>query len=167
MKWGVQKQLNSDFNLLAYKLLPPNSFTDNGKDFSVRTVFQIWTREPVKKNLRILSAPPISHPDFQLWQYNATPDAMKYIDEDWEYAYYRQGYKDYKTCFTKKDYDVVKEMMKKNIQFFFIRPLTARAKNFMEVADFEELAARNTSTPGFGKADFVSYYQQYLLTLDE
>lgn len=167
MKWGVQKQLNSNFKLLAYKLLQPDSFTDNGKDFAVRTVFQIWTREPVEKNLRILHAPPISHPDFQLWQYNATPEAMKYVDTDWTYACYRQGYKDYNSLFTKKDYDIVKEMMEKNIQFFFIRPLNTRAEAFMKIADFEDLAARNTATPGFGKADFVSYYQQYLLTLDK
>ena len=26
--------------------------------------------------------------------------------------------------------------------------------------DFNNLAARNTSTPGFGKGDFVSYYEE-------
>lgn len=26
--------------------------------------------------------------------------------------------------------------------------------------DFEKLANRNTSTPGFGKADFVDYYNE-------
>lgn len=162
MKWGVQKELDKNFNLLAYKYLPENSFTDNGKDFSVRCVFQIWTKEPIEKNLRILSSPPIKHKDFNLWQYNATPGAMKYIDENWKYALYRQGYKDYNTIFTKKDYDLIKEQMNKNIQFFFIEPLCEQAEKFVLKGDFIGLAARNTSTPGFGKADFISYYLQWI-----
>jgi len=52
--------------------------------------------------------------------------------------------------------------MENNIQFFFIEPLCERAEQFIHEADFEELAARNISTPGFGKADFVSYYLQWI-----
>ena len=163
MKWGVHKELNSDFSLQAYMYLPENSFTDKGKDFSVRCVFQIWTREKIPHNLRILKAPPIKHQDFNIWQYNATPEAMKYIDENWKYGLYRQGYKDYHHIFLKeKEYDIVKEQMRNNIQFFFIQPLCDSAEKFIHEGDFEGLAARNTSTPGFGKADFVSYYTQWL-----
>lgn len=162
MKWGVHKELDSHFNLQSYMYLPENSFTDKGKEFSVRSVFQIWTRESIEKNLRILKAPPIKHPDFNIWQYNATPEAMKYIDENWKYAFYRQGYKDYHKIFTKKDYEEVKKQMEANIQFFFIEPLCENAERFIHEGDFEGLAARNTSTPGFGKADFVSYYMQWI-----
>ena len=124
MKWGVHKELDSNFNLLAYMYLPENSFTDNGKDFSVRCVFQIWTKENISNNLRILKSPPIKHKDFNIWQYNATPQAMKYIDENWKYALYRQGYKDYHHLFKKEtDYNIIKEQMKQNIQFFFMEPL--------------------------------------------
>jgi len=162
MKWGVQKELDFNFNLQAYMYLPENSFTDNKKDFSVRCVFQIWTRENISNNLRILKAPPTKHKDFNLWQYNATPQAMKYIEENWKYALYRQGYKDYTKIFTKADYDIIKEQMKNNIQFFFIEPLCEIAEKFVLFGDFVGLAARNTSTPGFGKADFISYYLQWI-----
>ena len=162
MKWGVQKELDPSFNLLAYQFLPANSFTNKGQDFAVRCVFQIWTREFVADNLRIIKAPPISHPDFHIWQYNATPQAMKYIDEPWEYAVYRQGYKDYNHRFTRADYDIILSDMKQNRQFFFIQPLTDMAKKFTLEGDFENLAMRNTSTPGFGKADFVSYYLEWV-----
>lgn len=163
MKWGVQKDLDSNFSLIDYFFLPTNSFTDKGKDFSIRCVFQIWERGAVVKNLRILKAPPTSHKDFKLWQYNATPQAMKYLDEDWTYAVYRQGYKDYGRLFTRENYDEIKEMMKQNIQFFFIQPLTPEADTFVRNADFAALAERNTSTPGFGKADFVSYYLEQII----
>lgn len=162
MKWGVHKELDPAFSLQAYMYLPENSFTDNGKDFSVRCVFQIWTREKISNNLRILKSPPIKHSDFNIWQYNATPQAMKYIDENWKYALYRQGYKDYNQLFTKQDYNEVKQQMENNIQFFFFEPLCDNAEYFIHEGDFEGLAARNTSTPGFGKADFVSYYTQWL-----
>jgi len=36
------------------------------------------------------------------------------------------------------------------------------AKKFALEGDFENLAMRNTSTPGFGKADFVSYYLEWV-----
>ena len=49
-------------------------------------------------------------------------------------------------------------MMLNNIQFFFIKPKTAEAKDFIFNIDFTALAERNTATPGFGKADFISYY---------
>lgn len=166
MKWGVHKELDPKFKLQAYMYIPKNSFTDKGKDFSVRCVFQIWTQENISDNLRILKAPPIKHEDFNIWQYNATPEAMKYIDENWKYAIYRQGYKDYHHLFAKAEYDTVKEQMEKNIQFFFIEPLCERAESFVHEADFEELAERNTSTPGFGKADFVSYYLQWIKNIN-
>lgn len=163
MKWGVQKELASGWHLYDYFYLKENSFTDKNKDFSVRCVFQIWTKEDCGKNYRLLKSPPISHSDFSLWQYNATPQAFNYIDEDWDYAVYRQGYKDYTKIFTKEDYDDVYNMMLGNIQFFFIKPKNETAKHFiLEDADFTALAERNTATPGFGKADFVSYYTEYL-----
>lgn len=162
MKWSVQKELDWDFHLMDYLYLPENSFLFEGKDYSIRCVFQIWVRGELSRDLRLQKAPSISHPDFQLWQYNATQEAKKYVDKDWEFALYRQGYKDYSKIFTKNDYNEIKIQMEQNIQFFFIKPLTKQAKEFVYSADFASLAMRNTSTPGFGKADFVSYYEEFL-----
>lgn len=162
MKWGVQKQLAAEWKLYDYFYIPENAFTDNGKDYSVRCVFQIWTKADYGQNLRLKKAPPISHPDFKIWQYNATQQAYPCVEEDWEYAVYRQGYKDYNSLFTRKDYEHIKEEMNKNIQFFFIKPLTEQAEQFVRACDFSALAERNISTPGFGKADFVGYYEEYL-----
>lgn len=166
MKWNVQKNLSNNFCLIDFMYLEPESFTDKGKPYSVRTVFQIW----VKKNsqydngidLRLKKQPPISHPDFNIWQYNATPEAVKFIDEDWEIATYRQGRYDFNKIFTRADYDSIKEQMtgERKKQFFFIKPLTEEARKIILNMDFNALAARNTATPGFGKGDFVSYYTE-------
>ena len=162
MKWGVQKQLAVEWKLYDYFYIPENAFTDNGKDYSVRCVFQIWTKADYGQDLRLKKAPPISHPDFKIWQYNATQQAYPCVEEDWEYAAYRQGYKDYNSLFTREDYEHIKEEMNKNIQFFFIKPLTEQAEQFVRACDFSALAERNIATPGFGKADFVGYYEEYL-----
>ena len=165
MKWSVQKNLSSNFALYNYLYLESESFTSNGKPYSVRTVFQIWVKKGSQYdngiNLRLTKQPPISHEDFKIWQYNATPESVKYIEEDWKYATYRQGYHDYNQIFTRENYDYIKGKMtadKKKQQFFFIKPLTEEAENLILNMDFNALAERNTATPGFGKGDFVSYY---------
>lgn len=166
MKWSVQKNLNSNFALHSYLYLEPESFSSNGEPYSVRTVFQIWVKKDSQYdngiNLRLKRQPPISHSDFQIWQYNATPEAVKYIEEDWKYATYRQGYHDYNKIFTQEDYDYIKEKMTgtKKQQFFFIKPLNSSAEELILSMDFNSLAERNTATPGFGKSDFVSYYSE-------
>ena len=166
MKWSVQKNLNTQFALHSYMYLEPESFSSNGEPYSVRTVFQIWVKKSSKYdngvNLRLTKQPPISHSDFKIWQYNATPEAVKYVDEDWKYATYRQGYHDYNQIFTRADYDHIKEKMTgaKKQQFFFIKPLTAEAEKIILDMNFNALAERNTATPGFGKGDFVSYYTE-------
>lgn len=169
MKWSVQKELSHAFKLKDYFYLEPESFTANGVPYSVRTVFQIWVKADSEydtdkeKDLRLKSTPPTSHPDFKIWQYNATPQAVKYVDEDWEFATYRQGYLDYNKLFTREDYDYIYNKMtgeSKKQQFFFIKPLTAEAKEIILNMDFNALAERNTATPGFGKGDFVNYYKE-------
>lgn len=160
MKWSVQKELSKDFKLIDYIYLEPESFLVEGHPYSVRCVFQIWARDS-QIDLRLKKAPPIKHPDFNLWQYNATPQAFKYIDENWIYAIYRQGYKDYSILFTKENKEQVKKEMEQNVQFFFIEPLTSDAECFVKECDFSILAEMNTSTPGFGKGDFISFYIEW------
>ena len=168
MKWSVQKELNSNFALYKNIYLEPESFTEDGKPYSVRTVFQIWVRKDSAYdkgiNLRLTKQPPIKHSDFEIWQYNATPEAVKTVEEDWKYATYRQGYHDYNKIFTREDYNYIKEKMTgtKKQQFFFIKPLTEEAENIILSMDFNSLAERNTATPGFGKGDFVSYYLELI-----
>lgn len=130
-----------------------------------------------KEDLRLKKSPPVKHPDFNLWQYNATEEAYSSVNENWVYATYRQGYCDYNMLFTQEDKEKIKELMggddypwvnkrknkaikKKLTQFFFIEPLTQQAKENVLKMDFNALADRNTITPGFGKADFVSYYKE-------
>jgi len=165
MKWSIQSQLDKNFQLVYTKKLQEDAFTFQESDYSVRTYFMIWTKYPLpnQKNQRILSNPPISHPDFKIWQHNATAGSRKFVDEPWEIATWRQGYNNYNEIFTHDDYEKVKDMVyNTGKQFFFIKPLNEKAKKIISLMDFNELAKRNLSTPGFGKRDFVSYYTELL-----
>lgn len=169
LKWSVQSLLNEDFSLVYSEQLDENSFTFMNEDFELRCCFQIWVRKsdfPNMEDLRIKSRPSISHPEFKIWQHNATEGSRKYLEEQWEIAVWRQGYKDYNKTFSRKDYDWLKEQVyTTNLQFFYIQPLTEKARMVISKMDFEKLAKRNMSTPGFGKGDFVAYYQEIEKTL--
>ena len=167
MKWNVQKELNTNFALIDYFYLEPNSFMDRDKEFSVRCVFQVWGNKSLGtfSDKRLKKMPPIKHNDFEIWQYNATPAAFNTVEQDWTIATYRQGYHDYNKTFSQNDYEYIKRCMTgeetgKKQQFFFIKPITEVSKKIISSMDFNAMAERNTSTPGFGKGDFVSYYEE-------
>lgn len=172
MKYRVQHELDSNFKLVYSNVLPKNSFLDRNKVYDVNCVFQIWIKENTKfdvySDLRIKQSLKIQHPDFKLWQYNNTENTLKYINEDWTYAVFRQGYKDYTKLFTQQDRQIVYDYMTganngRKSQIFFIKPLTDKADEFVRQLNFKDLAMKNTSTPGFGKADFIKTYEEYIL----
>lgn len=169
LKYNVQKELDSNFKLIHNYILPENSFLDRDKVYNVNCVFQIWvktgSRFDTHPNIRLLERPKTKCDDFKIWQYNATQGQFKVVNEDWTIAVYRQGYKDYKRIFTQNDKQLVIDEMNgtttgKKVQFFFIKPLNEVAEAIINKIDFEKLANRNTSIPGFGKADFVEYYNE-------
>ena len=165
----TQKRLNPDFSLIYAEPLGDVFTTPTGKVVKgIRTTFQIWIKNGSKlgkcknwENLRITEKPPISLPNVKIWQHNATPQSMSTVEEDWDYAVYRQGYKDYGKIFTKSDKDEIRRLMETGSdQFFFIKPLTEKAREIVLAIDYDKLALKNTTVKGFGKADFCLEYQR-------
>lgn len=154
-KWGTQKQINKGFKLIYNELLNPNSFTFAGNDYPVRSIFQIWIRSDQLcdlSDLRITKVPPTNHVDFEFWQYNCTEQSMKYLNYEWDFAVIRQGYKDYNERFYNKS------ELNKSIQYMLFKAKDEIVLKRLLDIDFKELSMLNTSIPGFGKADLVSYY---------
>ncbi len=155
-KWSVQSKLNKDFMLLYDELLPSNSFTFNGNDFEARCCFQVWSKKPIigYSDKRIKEKPRTSHPDFELYQYNNTIEARKYFDYPWDFCVPRQGYYDYsKRIRSKAD-------CRFNVQYIFFKINNPTANTIFDLFDFEKLALKNTTIPGFGKADVVQEYER-------
>lgn len=167
-KYSFQKFLPAEVHLVSQVDLPDESFELLGRPYCVRSVFQVWAwpdRLSVSlPDLRKRKKPATSHPDFRLWQHNATVASRVALEEDWEFAYFRQGYKDYRRIFTKtSDYQWLKQQIETTSdQFFFVKPLTDRARQFCLTYDFDALAQAGISTKGFGKSDFVDAYLTWL-----
>lgn len=157
-KWSAQRQIRKDARLIADLNLPEDAFLFLGEPYSLRCCFQIWTTLPEEQvpgeNLRIAAAPPTSHPDFSAWQYNRTPDALKYFDVDWDIAVLRQGYGDFGRIYRKDE----KHLLDRKKQWIFIKAHSPEALERLLSLDFTELSRKNTGTPGFGKADLVDAY---------
>ena len=155
-KYSVHSQLQDRFKLIDDFDLAENSFyTPDGRDFGVRCAFQIWTSgDTERSDLRLVSPPPVSHPDFTAYQYNNTPEALKVFDKEWDFAVPRQGYEDYSRRETER------RKCEKNKQWILFK--TSTYKVFKRIWDFDffSLARKNTSIPGFGKADVVMEYSK-------
>lgn len=154
-KWSAQKKIIKGASLIMDLDLPEDAFTIEGKSYSLRCSFQVWsTNHPTSKDLRLSGTPATSHPEFEMWQYNRTPEAEKFFDYDWDFAVPRQGFYDYSVKVTKaEDCDRKK-------QWIFFKAKTPAALEKLKSLDFETLSKKNSGTPGFGKADVVQEYNR-------
>lgn len=152
-KWSAQSKIQKGASLILDMDLPNDSFTFEGKPYSIRCSFQIWSRNhPLSKDLRLTKAPPTSHPDFEMWQYNRTKEAEKFFDYDWDFAVPRQGFYDYSIkVYKPEDCDRKK-------QWIFFKARTPEALIRLNEIDFVELSKLNSRIPGFGKADVIKEY---------
>lgn len=155
-KYSVQSKLVNNFNLVKeYKLKEKSFYTPNGKNFDVRCVFQIWIKNSItNKNIRILKSPPIKHPDFEMHQYNNTPQALKVFNESWDFAVPRQGYENY----TRREIKANK--CERNKQWILFKAKSSEVLKKLWNMDFVKIAEKNTIIYGFGKADVVSEYKK-------
>ena len=156
-KWSVQKNLNKAFSLIYSQNLEPNSFVFNGKDYALRSCFQIWTRLKTNTDLRLKQAPATTHKDFEMWQYNNTKEARKYFDKSryaWDFAVVRQGFYDY------THFIIQEKELNPRVQYIFFKANNDRVMMNLKSLDFETLSKKNTIVPGFGKADVVAMYKR-------
>lgn len=152
-KYSVQNKINQNAKLVFERDLPADSFLLGDKNYNVRCVFQIWSLEESDINLRV-GKPVTVHPDFEMYQYNATKTAEKYFDYDWDFCVLRQGYGDFSVMYTK---DQVSLLSRKK-QWIFFKAKNKRVLSKLKKIDFDKLASLNTSTKGFGKHDLIKEY---------
>ena len=155
-KHSAQNMINGHAKLVFVQKLKPNSFLFKDKDYDVRCCFQIWTvKKTSLKDVRLRGKPITQHKDFEMFQYNNTEEAKKYFDKEkykWDFAVPRQGYKDY----TIKETDPNK--MDPRTQWIFFKAKNQTILSRLMNIDFDKLSKKNTSTPGFGKADVIEEY---------
>ncbi len=155
-KWTVHKQLNSSMQFISKLALPREAFLlGNGKPYAVNTEFQIWTRweAPGYPDMRLYQPLPISHPDFQMWQYNNTPAALKVFRNNFDFAVPCQGWQDYSRKETEEN------RCERNKQWILLKAKNPNVLARLLRIDYERLAREcATAVPGFRKGDLVQAY---------
>lgn len=159
LKYQAQKCVPQQLKLAASHRLPKQSFyTSDSKPYSINTHFQIWTSLPhIKSNLRKHKPEPISHAHFRMFQYNNTPDGLKFFDNDFDFAVLCQGWQDY----TRKESDAAS--CERNKQWIMFKAGSPEALRILESINYQKLAHTvSTITPGFRKNDIVTEYERIL-----
>ena len=155
-KHFIHKQIQEDARLIHRYPLDRLSFrTATKPEYAVNTEFQIWTRIGGKRNLRLYSSPPISHPDFLMHQYNNTQGALKMFQKPFDFAVPCQGWQDYRRR------EKNEEKCERNKQWMLFKSENAEVRKRLFRFKFEELAHKyTTSVPGFRKGDVVKEYTE-------
>ena len=156
-KFIVHKQLNASMRFIGKLALPRDAFQDDtGKPFSVNTEFQIWTRlASGHQDMRQHKPLPIRHQDFQIWQYNNTPTALKVFQNTFDFAVPCQGWQDY----SRKETD--EKRCERNKQWILIKADNPHALARLRRINYERLAEEcGTAVPGFRKGDLVKAYSE-------
>lgn len=171
-KWITQKTVRVDARLVLDETLPEMAFELDGKPYGVRCCLQAWARPdlfPAQRlaarmataglhDLRLRDRPAIAHPDFRMWQYNATPQALKFLEEPWDFAVLRQGFGDYATLHPRSS------ALCRRKQWILFAAEEPRVLARLRSMDFETLSRTNTAVRGFGKTEIVSAYIRVLET---
>lgn len=154
-KFGTHKHLDVSMRFISKLSLPRNAFyLDTGKSHSVNTEFQIWTRlVSTHPDMREYKPLPIRHQDFQIWQYNNTPDALKVFQNPFDFAVPCQGWQDY----SRRETD--EKRCERHKQWMLLKAKNPTVLAQLIEIDYERLAQEcATAVPGFRKADLVKAY---------
>ena len=157
-KFTTHKQLDPSMRFISKLSLPRDAFyLHTGKSYSVNTEFQIWTRlESTHHDMRQYKRLPICHRDFQIWQYNNTPDALKVFRYPFDFAVPCQGWQNY----SRRETD--EKRCERNKQWILLKANNSGVlKRLMDI-DYEGLAQEcATAVPGFRKGDLVKEYTDH------
>ena len=157
-KFTTHKQLDPSMRFISKLPLPRDAFhLDTGKSYSVNTEFQVWTRlESTHQDMRQYKPLPIQHPDFQMWQYNNTPDALKVFQNSFDFAVPCQGWQDY----SRRETD--EKRCERNKQWMLLKANNSNVLKRLMHIDYGSLAQEcATAVPGFRKGDLVKAYTDY------
>ena len=155
-RYETHRLLPASARLALSVPLRPDSFElPTGEPYEVRTVFQVWTTTVGETDHRRRAPLPTKHPEFDMWQYNNTPEALRYFDEPFEFAVPCQGWQDYSRRETNPD------RCEKSKQWMLLRPLTDWASRLLWSLNYHSLAHQaQTATPGFRKGTLVEAYEE-------
>lgn len=157
IKYLTQRRIDHNAKLVHNEKIQDESFTFEGKPYSVRSVFQVWTLKNINRDkmpdYRTRHAPPTKHEDFEMYLYNCTPQALHMFDKDWDFAVLRQGWDNMSPIDKSRKHELDTRK-----QWMFFKGKDDEVTGRLKSIDYNKLSKRNTSVRGFGKADIVEEY---------
>ena len=157
-KVTTHKRLDPSMRFISKLPLPRDAFyLHTGKSYSVNTEFQIWTRlASTHHDMRQRKRLPICHQDFQVWQYNNTPDALKVFQNTFDFAVPCQGWQDY----SRRETD--EKQCERNKQWMLLKANNPSVLRRLRQINYAHLAQEcATAVPGFRKGDLVKVYTEH------
>ena len=157
-KVTTHKRLDPSMRFISKLPLPRDAFyLHTGKSYSVNTEFQIWTRlASTHHDMRQRKRLPICHQDFQVWQYNNTPDALKVFQNTFDFAVPCQGWQDY----SRRETD--EKQCERNKQWMLLKANNPSVLRRLRQINYAYLAQEcATAVPGFRKGDLVKVYTEH------
>lgn len=157
-KFDTHKRLDEGMRFISQFPLPRDAFhLETGKSYAVNTEFQIWTRlRSAHPDMRQHKRLPTRHRDFQMWQYNNTPDALKVFQNPFDFAVPCQGWQDY----SRREID--EKQCERHKQWMLLKAQNPTVLARLMGIDYERLAQEcATAVPGFRKGDLVKVYRDH------
>ena len=94
-----------------------------------------------------------------MWQHNCTAASEKYLTYPWGIAVLRQGWGSMEPII-REDTTLPPAALDKRKQWMLLRPHTPEAHHILANINYQALGQKNTTVPGFGKADLVAEYER-------
>lgn len=152
-RWSSQRMVNPAARLvLDYPV--PSDFDFCGKLTTIKATFQVWTTRTNRPDLRLKVKPASRHPDFDMWVYNATGPALRFLDEPWDFAVPRWGCYDY----SKKFWDRADLTIPKR-HYVLFKASSATAMRRLLKIDYAKIAQTDTMIPHVGRPEVVAAYE--------
>ncbi len=146
-KWTFTNRVDPWFHLAG--AFDCEDFHDGlGRTRNVRTVFQVWQRQPERRRIE---EPPAGHPDFEMFHAHLSrigEAERARLRRDYAFTVPQVG-----ADFRPRDVATVTRG-----SHWFIRPLAAGVRERFERLDFAFLAGMNTAHTSLSKRDIVAAY---------
>ena len=144
--WSIQKQLPREYALIHSEPLPFKSFfTEDHGEYGVRCLFQVWTSSDKihEQNLRILTAPITTTPDFEFLTRGHTPDFYFVV------------------CGSRQKLvlDPPISLSQATVERISIRNPSAPVREFFESTDWSKYYKGNTGTMWINRESIIKEYE--------
>jgi len=151
-KWMAQNMIDRNARLILDVDLPENGFTKCGKDYKLRSAFQVWTLRKRWPDLRLKVNPTSIHKDFTMLRTKKYENAKAFY-HSWDFAVVRTG----EMNFSEKLWSPAELIS--NLEYILINAVAPDAMRRLLMIDYEALSRRSAVIRTITQCDIVEAYE--------